>query len=137
MKVLNQALGELGPYDRSYLEVQFPRQLHAGGLNAFASVRADLEQPELTKAVHVLSSRALHRNADAMMQLLEDCRGGLRFDEHDRLKELIEQLTARKAMGVINQAHSYAMTAASACFAPVAALNHHITGLGSLEWHMH
>ena len=135
LPILNQSIGELGVYDRGYLEVQNQQQELSGGMNAFASVRADLEQPELTKAVHVLSSRALHRNADAMMQLLEDCRGGLRFDEHDRLKELIEQLTARKAMGVINQAHSYAMTAASACFAPVAALNHHITGLGSLEWY--
>ncbi len=134
LPVLNQCIGELGVYDRDYLEVQNHQQDISGGLNAFASVRSDLETPQHARAVHVISSRALHENAGAMMQLLEDCRAGLRFDELPRLQELVQQLIARKSMSVINQAHSYAMTAASACFSPVAALNHQITGLGSLAW---
>ena len=68
------------------------------------------------------------------MTLLNETAQGLRFDETARIAELVRQSNTRKQMGVVNQGHSLAMLAASAAFSKVSALNHQLSGLGSLAY---
>lgn len=134
LPVLNQLAGELGFGQQSYVAAQNLQQSLTGGISAFASVRASLANIDQAGAFFVLSSRSLARNAGKMMALLDETAQGLRFDEQERIAELIRQSNVRKQMGVVNQAHSLAMLAASAAFSKVSALNHQLSGLGSLAY---
>ena len=134
LPVLNQLSGELGFGDHDYVAAQSLQQSLTGGISAFASVRASLTDIDQAGAFFVLSSRSLARNATEMMRLLNETLQNLRFDEPVRIAELIRQSNIRKQMGVVNQAHSLAMLAASAAFSNVAALNHQLSGLGSLSF---
>ena len=134
LPVLNQVAGELGFGHQDYVEAQNLQQSFTGGISAFASVRASLANVDEAGAFFVLSSRSLARNASKMMTLLNETAQGLRFDETARIAELVRQSNTRKQMGVVNQGHSLAMLAASAAFSKVSALNHQLSGLGSLAY---
>lgn len=134
LPVLNQMAGELGFGQRGYVDAQNLQQSLTGGISAFASVRASLDNIEQAGAFFVLSSRSLARNASKMMSLLDETAQGLRFDETARISELVRQSNIRKQMGVVNQGHSLAMLAASAAFSKMSALNHQLSGLGSLAY---
>ena len=134
LPVLNQMAGELGFGQRDYVDAQNLQQSLTGGISAFASVRASLDNIEQAGAFFVLSSRSLARNASKMMSLLDETAQGLRFDETARISELVRQSNIRKQMGVVNQGHSLAMLAASAAFSKMSALNHQLSGLGSLAY---
>ena len=134
LPVLNQVAGELGFGGQDYVAAQNLQQSLTGGISAFASVRASLANINQAGTFFVLSSRSLARNASKMMTLLNETSQGLRFDETARIAELVRQSNTRKQMGVVNQGHSLAMLAASAAFSKISALNHQLSGLGSLAF---
>ena len=134
LPVLNQVAGELGFGGQDYVAAQNLQQSLTGGISAFASVRASLANVNQAGSFFVLSSRSLARNASKMMTLLNETSQGLRFDETVRIAELVRQSNTRKQMGVVNQGHSLAMLAASAAFSKISALNHQLSGLGSLAF---
>jgi Zn-dependent M16 (insulinase) family peptidase len=134
LPVLNQVAGELGFGGQDYVAAQNLQQSLTGGISAFASVRASLANVNQAGSFFVLSSRSLARNASKMMTLLNETSQGLRFDETARIAELVRQSNTRKQMGVVNQGHSLAMLAASAAFSKISALNHQLSGLGSLAF---
>ena len=134
LPVLNQVAGELGFGGQDYVAAQNLQQSLTGGISAFASVRASLANVNQAGSFFVLSSRSLARNASKMMTLLNETSQGLRFDETARIAELVRQSNTRKQMGVVNQGHSLAMLAASAAFSKISALNHQLSGLGSLAY---
>ena len=134
LPVLNQVAGELGFGGQDYVAAQNLQQSLTGGISAFASVRASLANINQAGSFFVLSSRSLARNASKMMTLLNETSQGLRFDETARIAELVRQSNTRKQMGVVNQGHSLAMLAASAAFSKISALNHQLSGLGSLAF---
>ena len=130
--LLNHVFGELGFGHWDYAEAQLQQQSKTAGLNAFVSLRADREHPDRFRAYFAVSSRALGRNAQSMIELLDAYVQGVRFNEFDRLTELVRQFNTRRRLGMLNQAHSLAMLAASAAFSPVAALNHQLSGFEAL-----
>jgi presequence protease len=133
LPLLGQLIGELGSGGRDYLATQVVQHAITGGLSAYSSLRNCLDDRHQQRAFFVLGSRALQRNAVPMVDLLKQTLETVRFDELDRMTELVRQILARREMGVTGQGHSLAMLAASAWFSPVAALNHRLSGLAGLE----
>ena len=127
-----QLIGELGSGGRDYLATQVAQHAISGGVSAYSSLRNCLDDRDQQRAFFVLGSRALQRNAGVMFGLLKETLETVRFDEQDRITELVRQILARREMGVTGQGHSLAMLAASAWFSPVAALNHQLSGLAGL-----
>ena len=132
LPLFGQLIGELGSGGRDYLATQVVQHAVTGGLSAYSSLRNCLEDRDQQRAFFVLGSRALQRNAVPMVDLLKETLETVRFDELDRITELVRQILARREMGVTGQGHSLAMLAASAWFSPVAALNHQLSGLAGL-----
>jgi Zn-dependent M16 (insulinase) family peptidase len=58
----------------------------------------------------------------------------VRFDEYDRIKDLIAQKRARKEQSVTGSGHTLAMTAASSGMSSVAALSHRFNGLEGIRY---
>lgn len=123
---------ELGLNDKDYLSVQRWQAEVVGSIRAFSSVRGSGEDVQKIDAYLTLSAKALTRNQLAMSELMQQTLQQVRFDEHERLRELIAQKRARAEQSITGQGHSLAMTAASAGMSPAAKLSQQLGGLTAI-----
>ncbi len=126
-------LTEVGVGEDDYLAAQARQSMFTGGLSARTSLRAKLDDAQRAQGLFVLSSKALGRNAQAMADLLRDTFTSARFDELNRLRELVSQNRAHAEARVTDHGHVLAMRAASAGLSPVSRLSHYWDGLGGLK----
>jgi len=133
LSIYTQVLTELGLGDQDYLQVQARQAQVCGGISAYTSMRGDINDEQQLKAYLVLSSKALLRNASAQTQLMRDTLETLRFDESDRVQDLVAQLKARRESSITGNGHSLAMTAASAGMSPIAKISEALGGLSGIR----
>ncbi|BFM20824.1 insulinase family protein [Gilvimarinus japonicus] len=126
------ALTEVGFGTLDYLAVQNLQAQRVGSLTAKAAIRSTGSNPQNLDGYLIVSAKALAKNAELTTELIHSTLSQARFDEHDRLRELVAQARARREQGVPGSGHVLAMTAASAGMAPGAKLNHDLGGLGGL-----
>ena len=129
----SNALTELGLGAADYLRVQERQAATCGSINAFATMRGDIADVQRINAWFVLSSKALLRNQRGQSQLMRDTLETVRFDEHNRIRELVAQQRARREQAVTGNGHGLAMTAACAGMSPLAAINHRLAGLQGIR----
>lgn len=127
------SIAELGVGNDSYLQTQARQAAVTGGLSAYTSIRAEVDNREQLQAYMVLSGKALARNHQELDKLQLDTLQALRFDEHQRLRELVAQRNARKRQSITGSGHVLAMQAASAYFSPGARLAHFSSGLEGIR----
>ncbi len=125
----SQLLTEIGSAGRDYLATQHLQHSMTGGISAFASVRAEMDNCENYKGYFTLSSRTLNRQVPNMISLLRDTALTPNFAEPERLRDLVGQLRIRRMSNIAGNGHQYAMSAAAASLRPVSALNDLLTGI--------
>ncbi|BFM50330.1 insulinase family protein [Marinomonas sp. THO17] len=121
LPLFSSVMTELGVGDKDYLAMQEKQAQVCGGLGASNSIRASLADRQAVKGYFVLSSKALVPNVQAMSELLRDTMLHVRFDETERLQELVAQRRARREQSITGQGHSLAMAAASSAISGLAA----------------
>lgn len=126
-------LCEVGSGGRDYLQTQALQAAVSGGVNAGTTIRGGIDDEQRTQAVLTISSKALARNADRMFTLLHETLLAPRFDELQRLRELLSQMRARRDQSITGNGHSLAMTAATSHMSPVALLTHRLSGLEGIR----
>ncbi|MCH9674252.1 MAG: insulinase family protein, partial [Gammaproteobacteria bacterium] len=126
-------LTEVGCGADNYLSIQERQAAFTGGLGARTSIRASLTDVNLVQQFVVLSSKALVRNQGEMVSLVHSAVTQARFDEHQRIKELVAQMRAHAEAQVSDQGHVLALSAASAGHGPCGYLDHHWGGLVGLQ----
>ena len=126
-------MSELGAGDDDYLTMQQRQSAVTGGIHAYASVRALVDDEQHTHAHWVLSGKALVRNGAALQELMRETLENARFDELPRLRELVAQTRAGREQGVTSAGHSHAMSIAASGLSPSAALSHAWGGLLGLQ----
>jgi Zn-dependent M16 (insulinase) family peptidase len=124
---------ELGVGEQSYLQVQARQSQVCGGISAYATMRGGINDEQNTQAYLVLSSKALLRNAEDQARLMRDTFEQLRFDEHERLQELIAQLKGRRESAITGNGHGLAMSAASEGMSPIAKVSEDLGGLSGIR----
>ncbi|RME33004.1 MAG: peptidase M16 [Gammaproteobacteria bacterium] len=124
-------LNEVGCGDEDYLATA-RRQALTGMVGGSSSIRPTLNDCADLRGWAVFSGKALGRNLDPLASLLEETIVSARFDEHQRLRELVAQDRLAAEASVVGQGHTLAMIAASACFSPLAALQHRWDGLAGV-----
>lgn len=124
---------ELGVGEASYLELQNRQSASTGGIHAFTSVKGDIDDVQNVRGVLVFSGKALRRNAKELTSLIHDFIRGVRYDELERIRELVAQIRARREQSVVNSGHSLAMGAASSRFSPSANLTYRLGGLAGIQ----
>ncbi|MES3006330.1 MAG: insulinase family protein [Pseudomonadota bacterium] len=129
----SSCLPEFGIGKRSYAEVQTWQSRISGGVNYYANIRSQLDDEQQSKAILVLSSKALQSNHEALSELLVETFTNCRFDEAQRLREIMDQITARRDSSITGQGHSLAMSLASSGMSPSARLSHQFTGLAGIS----
>jgi Zn-dependent M16 (insulinase) family peptidase len=126
------ALTELGIGDQDYLQTQALQASVCGGINAFTTMRSNIDDEQTINSYLVLSSKALARNHQQQTDLMHQTLTEVRFDELPRLRELVKQQRARREQSVTNNGHGLAMTAASSGMNPTAQIGHKLSGLESI-----
>ncbi|MEM1113017.1 MAG: insulinase family protein [Pseudomonadota bacterium] len=133
LPLYTNALTELGLGDEDYLATQHRQAATVGSINCFTSMRGAIDDEQAVKANLVLSSKALLRNSQAQAQLMYDTLYAIDFGETQRLRDLVSQQRARREQALTGNGHGLAMAAASAGMSPLAALNHHLSGLEGIR----
>ncbi len=126
-------LPEFGVGERSYGQVQTWQSSISGGVNYYANVRSTIDTEQKSKAIIVLSSKALLAQHAALDELLYETLHNVRFDEVQRLREIMEQISARRESSITGQGHGLAMALASSGMSPTAQLSHQFTGLAGIS----
>lgn len=128
-----QTLTELGVGKRDYLQTQAWQSEVCGSISAFSSMRGTIDDEQTISAYLIMSSKSLTRNHESMNELMLETLQHIRFDEHDRIRELVSQLRARKEQSITGNGHGLAMSAACSAMSPYAALSHKLSGLEGIK----
>lgn len=126
-------MSEVGIGQRSYLDIQEQQAAISGGISAYTSMRSLLGNEQQLQACLVVSSKALYRKQAELSTLIRDTLLGCRFDETDRLHELMEQMLGRREQNITQSGHSLAMGAACSRMSPLALLDHQASGLEGIR----
>ncbi|NNL06898.1 MAG: peptidase M16, partial [Gammaproteobacteria bacterium] len=86
-----------------------------------------------SRGFYVVEGKALERNNEHLAELIHETVQAVRFDEHDRIRELVSHRRARREQSVTGSGHTLAMSAASSGMCPVAALGHRFNGLEGIR----
>lgn len=133
LPLYTSCLPEFGVGDKDYAEVQTWQSRISGGINCFSSIRSDRDDEQNVKAYLTFSSKSLVRNHAELSNLLAETIQHVRFDETQRLSDLIEQICVRKENSITGSGHSLAMSLASSRLSPAANLSHRFGGLQGIK----
>ncbi len=125
-------LTELGCGGRDYLETQAWQDAVCGGIDAAGTVRGDVADEQRVSGHFVLSGKALTRNHAKLAELMHATYAQPRFDEFDRIREVVAKERARAEQSVTHNGHRLAMIAACSGMSPQAALTHRLEGLAGI-----
>lgn len=126
-------MGEVGAGEYDYLELQQLQTAVSGGLGMGASLRSKVDDKGVITAWLTLTTKSLVNNLEAI-RLLKVAFEQLRFDEKDRIIELLQQRKTRWSARLSGSGHSYAMQIAGRNHSALALRDYNTTGLGALNW---
>lgn len=126
-------LTEVGLADKSFTEVQHWQSENVGSIHAYTSIRSALDNEQDIPAYFVLSAKALTRKQHDMASLLKTTLEDARFDELDRIRDIVSQIRTRREQSITGSGHALAMSAASANLSPLAKINEHWSGLSAIK----
>ena len=127
------SLTEFGIGNKTYQDVQTWQSRVSGGVNCYANIRSDVSDEQQNKSILVLSGKALQSNQQALSELLHATFHDCRFDEQQRLREILEQILSRQEGGITARGHSLAIGLASSRMSPSAALSYRFGGLAGIK----
>jgi Zn-dependent M16 (insulinase) family peptidase len=134
LPLYTQCITELGCGDLSYLEMQDKLSLLTGGISCYSSIKGGIDNEQSLLSHIVLSGKGLARNAKSMASLMSDFFYHVRFDESERIRELIAHIRSRREHSVTNNGHALAMGAASSKMSPAAWLSYQLAGLEGIKY---
>ena len=132
LPVYSAFLTETGAGSLDYLQMQHRQAAVCGDISAYPSMRGSIEHADDVKGYLVLSIKALSRNQSQASELLHDTWHQPRFDELQRIRELMSQMRTRRERSLTSNGHGLAMAAASAGISALARYQHDVTGLGGV-----
>ena len=103
---------DFGMGKESYLETQ-ARRAQVGNFAATTLVRSTLADLNLHHGKLVISAKGLRRHTTALARTVAEILAGARFDEHDRLRDLLAQTRADLELSVTDRGHQLAMHGAA------------------------
>lgn len=133
LPMYTRLLTEVGLGSEDYLAVQQRQAAAVGSIGASTTLRGAVDDEQQLQGFFSLSSKALARNSEAQVALMQDSLQQVRFEEHGRLRELVAQARARREQSVTGNGHGLAMSAASAGMSPLARINHQLGGLEGIR----
>jgi len=124
-------VGSLGAGQQDYLTIQQRQTALTGGIHLSSNLRTSITDKETISAYLVLSTKALASKPEAI-NLLKEAFLDLRFDEIDRIMELLQQRKSRWQSRISGSGHAYALQTSSHTFSALTRYEYKHTGLPAL-----
>ncbi len=134
MPLLCDVLSEVGIHDQDYLTVQARQAAISGGVGARVSMRGSVDDPQKIRALFVVSGKALARNHGELTALIKETFLGARFDEFNRLRELMSQLRTGVERSLASRGMGLALNAAVSGMNPAGALSYRWSGMAGARF---
>lgn len=126
-------ISEVGCGDLDYLQMQDRISAESGGIGAAFSAKGRIDDVQALSGYIIFNGKALARNRSELTRLLRDVYTSARFDEKERIREIIAQIRARREQAVTGSGHALAMGAASQGKSPGAWLSFRLGGLAGIR----
>ncbi|WP_303289250.1 insulinase family protein [Marinobacter sp. SS5-14b] len=126
-------ISEVGCGELDYLQMQDRISAESGGIGASFSAKGRIDDVQAMSGYLIFSGKALARNSKALTQLLKDVYTGARFDEKERIREIIAQVRARREQAVTGSGHGLAMGAAAQGLSAGSWLSFRLGGLAGIR----
>ncbi|MCP5199428.1 MAG: insulinase family protein [Gammaproteobacteria bacterium] len=123
---------ELGCGAEDYLAVQ-DRRARIGSFSAYAIARPGPTCAEPAQAWLVISGKGLERRRDAIIDVVAEMVAGVRFDERERLLELLQQSRAEAEQSITDRGHQLAVLSAARDLTAQAALDEAWDGISAIR----
>ena len=133
LPLFSDCLTEVGCGDKDYREIAARQAAVTGGISAGVSLRGNVSDVQTVRSVFNLSGKALVRNQAALAELLQETLEQARFDELQRLRELIAQMRAYSDNKITARGHQLVMAACSSGISPSGYLSHRWYGFVGLQ----
>jgi len=133
LPLVTALMAEVGVGELDYLATQERHSATVGSLSASVSSRSRRGDEQSSERYFVLSSKALADRSAPQLTLMSDTLQQARFDEHNRIRDLVSQIRARRDQGITGSGHALAMSAACAGMSPLAKLGHEQGGLEGIR----
>lgn len=127
--LFTKLLPELGCAERDFAQNLQHLESITGGIWASSSLNTQFDDPNQMRPSFSLSSKALSRNAGAMLQTLIETAREVRFDEKERIRELVLQMYTGLQSKVQSSPMSYALSLATAGCSPSGSIKEQSFGL--------
>lgn len=102
-------LTEIGAGSRTYLEHLEYVQAHTGGVVAFFAPYFQVNHPSQAKPAFVLRGKSLERNVDKLLLLMRDILTQPKFENKERVQQLVQQTRVQLVQRLNNNALRYAV----------------------------
>jgi Zn-dependent M16 (insulinase) family peptidase len=122
-------LAEVGCGGRDYLANLEYIQAHTGGVQGGAAVHVQAVDPNAMKPSLAIRGKALKRNAKPFFALMREMATSVRFDEKERIKELILKQNTALQNRLTRNAHRYAIQLSLSGFSVPSLINDRWGGL--------
>lgn len=133
LPLFNSCLTELGSADRDYLQTQSLQAAITGGLSARSVVKANTMKNEDFYSHFIVSGKSLNRHQVPMADLMLETIQSVRFDEVDRIQDLMGQIRTAVDHGVTSNGHGLVMSAANQNLSPVAHWQFNRSGFAGIQ----
>lgn len=133
LPIYSQMIGDLGAGSSDYLDIQNRITATTGGIGSFSSLRGTINNEQQVKGYLAYSGKALSRNQNKLSELLALLIQQARFDELERIRELVAQQRAHVEQAITGNGHALAMMAAASHLSPASYLAHQLSGLGGIK----
>lgn len=133
LPLLCEYLTEFGHGDDDYLAVQSRRAL-TGSYATHALARARIDSKDSMLGWLVIAGKGLARKRDDIINETLGLLHGARFDEHDRLRELIAQSRAEAEQSITDHGHHLAICTAARSLSVGGALDDLWDGPGAIRY---
>ncbi len=128
LQLLLSLIPELGMGKRSYRENLDYINRYLGGFTSALQLHPQVDASFLKPCLK-FRGKALQKNIDKLFALFQDVCHAPRFDETERIKQLILQIYTYQQNRLNQSALSYAICQSLASFTPLAAINQKLSGL--------
>ncbi len=127
--LLSYVLGRINTKNYSYEDLSNEINLNTGGINFSTRVYSEKDTDKNYHQKFVVNSKSLVDKAPQLFDLIGEIIGNTRFDNKDRLKEIIQEIKSRVENKIFNQGHSIAINRVLSYFSPVGQLSELTGGL--------
>ena len=133
LPIYAQIITELGIGKNGYEEVQQSQSLITTGINGTVNACFD-DKNDMFSLDLLMSAKGLNSNQSAIEGMMLDIAENVRWDEIERIKELIQVIIARSEGSIASNGHVLAMQSASANVNKKAAFLAQLSGLNKLKF---